>query len=111
MEVDVSEHDRELSEIEERMRSTADDKLEALVVARQAVDALANAVGGAVVEPASEPLPGEWYQRAAILNLGVIGVRSARGCMTLIASGYEPEAQGLKRRMSEVCARIGAVTD
>lgn len=109
--METGDIEEQFSRTEEELRHAADAELEPLSVARHATKALASAVNGTSIPVAPEPAPPDWYLRAAILNLCLIALRSARGCLVLIASGYEPEAQGLKRRVSEVYARMGAVVD
>ena len=103
--------DQPFQTAEHKFRETADADLEALAVARHATAALAGAVAGTQIEPAGDPAPPAWYLRSAILNLSVVALRSARGCMILVSSGYEPEAQGLKRRVSEIHSYVSAVLD
>ena len=107
----ISGMDVRYSRQETALRESADQDLGAFAVTRAATGKLAEAIDGAFIPLAPEPAPPEWYLRAAILNLCVVGLRSSRACMSLIACGYEPEAQGLKRRVMEVCARIGAVLE
>ena len=78
-------------------------------MARRATAALALAIDGAEFANAPEPAPPEYYLKSAVLNLSVVGLRAARGCMQLVRAGYEPEALGLKRKLLEVHARIAAV--
>ena len=93
------------------LRATAPDELPALAIARSATEALALALDGAAVPAAEDPAPPAYYARSALLLLCTLGLRTARAALVVIASGYEPEAHGLKRRLSEIHARAQAVAD
>lgn len=103
--------DHRFREAERHLLESADSDLDALVVARAATAALESGLAGATVEMAPEPAPPSWYVRAALLSLAVIVMRSARACMLVVSVGYEPEAHGLKRRLSEAHARAMAFVD
>lgn len=96
---------------EASLRATARQDLPALAIARSATEALAVALDGAAVPPAGEPPPPAYYAASALLMLSTMGLRTARAALIVIASGYEPEAHGLKRRLSEIHARAQAVAD
>ena len=91
------------------LRATALNDLAALPVARSATDALAVSLQGAAVPGAPDPAPPSYYARSALLLLSTLGLRTARAAIVVIASGYEPEAHGLKRRLSEIHARAQAI--
>jgi hypothetical protein len=87
----------------------ADADLSASRVARSATEALITALAGAeVVLPGDDPPP-SYFMRSAILLLAAIGLRTARACLLVIGAGYEPEAQALKRRLSEIHMRAEAI--
>lgn len=102
---------RSFDGLERRLAASADSELPALGVARSATEALTSAVDGASVEPGGDAPAPSYYMRSAVLLLAVMGLRTARACLLVIAAGYEPEAHGLKRRLSEVHARAQAVLD
>jgi hypothetical protein len=94
---------------EQALAATATEQLPALAVASSATEALELALEGAHVEPVQEAASPSYFVRSAILLLSSIALRSARAIMLVVAAGYEPEAHGLKRRLSEVHARAQAV--
>lgn len=96
-------------DFERELLGSADRQLPALSVARSAAEALETALEGASVEPPSEDPPPSYFARSALLLLAIIGLRTARSCLLVISAGYEPEAHGLKRRLSEAHARAQAV--
>lgn len=57
------------------------------------------------------PVPIAIYLQSAVLNLGILSIRTARALRLVVSFGYEPEAHGLKRRLSEAHARVGAIVD
>jgi hypothetical protein len=93
---------------EQAARSEAATLLAALPVAKYATEMLSSAIEGATIPAAPVPTPPSWYVRAATGLLAIIGLRTARGCILLVESAYWPEAQALKRRLSEVHARAQA---
>jgi len=96
-------------DLEARRRADAVGRLPVLELARRATDVLAGAIEGASIPPAPDPAPSSYYRRSATMLLAVIGLRTARACILVVESGYWPEAQALKRRLSEVHARAQAV--
>ena len=85
--------------------------LAALSVARRATEALADAIKGATIDPATEDPPASYDIRSAMLVLSVLGLRTARACMLVVSAGYWPESHGLKRRLSEIHARAQAISE
>lgn len=94
---------------ESRLRAAAGDDLGAYPLAARATGMLGEIVARTTVATAPEPAPPNWYRRAAIFNLCVVALRAARSCMTLVASGYEPEALGPKRTLMEAYALVQAI--
>lgn len=95
---------------ERNLLATADEHLSALPVARSATEALMSVVDGAAVEPADDDAPPSYFVRCALLLLSAMALRTARAILLVVSAGYEPEAQGLKRRLSEIHARALAVS-
>lgn len=91
------------------LRATADQELGAFPIAESATQALALSIRGATIPPAADPPPPSYFMRSALLLLATMGLRTARAILVVVASGYEPEAHGLKRRLSEIHARAQAV--
>ena len=94
---------------ERHLLAEADDLLPALAIARQATECLGAMVEGVTVPPAPDSAPPSYYAKSATLMLAVIALRTGRACMLVVSAGYMPEAHGLKRRLSEVHARIQAI--
>lgn len=103
----------EFDRAEERLRDTADEELAALGVVRQATEALSWALAQSDMPPApeGEPLPAAHAVGTALLFLGVMAHRAVRAAMALIAVGYEPEALGLKRLLTEIHARVKTIIE
>jgi hypothetical protein len=102
---------RRLDDLEQRMSARARKELETLDIFDRATLTLASILEGLNVPFHDGPAPVEVYLRSAILNLGVIAMRTARALRSVVGVGYEPEAHGLKRRLSEAHSRVGAVVD
>jgi hypothetical protein len=90
---------------------TSEKDLDAMALARSATEALVAALGGATVEARGDDASPGYFVRAALLLLSTMALRTARAALLVISAGYEPEAQGLKRRLSEIHVRAQAVTD
>jgi hypothetical protein len=80
-------------------------------VFHRATATLAVVLEGTDVPFHPDPAPAEIQMKSAVLNLSALALRTARAAGVVICSGYEPEAQGLKRRLSEAYARLGAVVN
>jgi hypothetical protein len=101
---------RTLDRVESSMRARSREQLETLGLFGRATTLLGTVLEGLDVPFHPNPAP-EVHFRSAILNLCVLALRSARAAAILIRSGYEAEAHGLKRRVSEAHARVGAIVD
>lgn len=93
------------------LRATAPSQLEAIAIAKSATEALAVSLQGASIPEAPDPAPPSYYAKSALLLLCTLGLRTARAAILVIASGYEPEAHGLKRRLTEIHTRAQAIVD
>jgi hypothetical protein len=99
----------DLDRVEAQLRDEAPAILQAMPLARRCTEVLAGAIEGCSIPAVEEPAPPSYYARAATMLLSVIGLRTARACLIVVESGYWTEAQGLKRRLSEVHARAQAI--
>jgi hypothetical protein len=99
----------DLDRVEASLNDLAETDLAAFGVARHSTVVLARALDGSAVPATSEPVAPTYYIQSATLVLCSLGLRTARAALRVIASGYEPEAHGLKRRLSEIHARTRAV--
>jgi hypothetical protein len=102
--------DYTLTEMEALLRDRAAGDLDALDIFERSTTTLAFMLQGLHVPPHPDPAPPTVHIKSAVLNLSVIALRSARAVGVLVCSGYEPEAQSSKRRLSEAHARLQAVT-
>lgn len=91
------------------LRATVSEELGAWQIAHDASEALSIALHGTTILPEAEPQRPSYFVRSALLLLATMGLRTARAALIVIASGYEPEAHGLKRRLSEIHARAQAL--
>jgi hypothetical protein len=96
---------------EKFLSERAPDDLPALELTDVASDVL-----GVVMErielPDVEGVPDDaWIQTKAVVYLGLLAGRSARGAAALLRCGYDSEALLFKRRLDEIHARIQRVTD
>ncbi|CAA9540841.1 MAG: hypothetical protein AVDCRST_MAG91-3843 [uncultured Sphingomonadaceae bacterium] len=96
--------------IERHRLEEAAQRLPALALAGRVTDRLAEVLTGAHI-PDPEPPDAMYYRRSAILVMAVLGLRTARACMLVVAHGYWVESHGLKRRLSEAHARLQAIVD
>jgi hypothetical protein len=95
---------------ERRLLENATATLPALAVAKHTTEVLAEMIAATTIPPVAEQEPpSSYYKRVASLQLSVIALRTARACFLVISAGYMPEAQALKRRLSEAHARAQAV--
>lgn len=93
------------SEEEEELADSAPGALECLQIARLGAATLADALCRAPAPPRTEHPSAAFYRQVAVLQLGALAVRSALGLIVLVTHGYEAEAHGLKRRLSEAFSR------
>jgi hypothetical protein len=96
---------------EQFLRERAEIDLPELSLADVTADVL-----GKVLERVRLPeLEGEpsddWIKTKALMYLGVLAGRSLRSVVVLLRSGYDSEALVFKRRLDEITARVGRVTD
>ena len=98
---------------ETRLRESAETDLPVLAVLREATDALIWSLFQSEMPPHedSRPVPPEHYVGTALLFLGVMGLRAARATTAVIAAGYESEAFGLKRLLTEIHSRTKAIIE
>jgi hypothetical protein len=97
---------------EEQLRATSASDLAVLDVVRQATDALMWSLSRSEMAPSEEDPPApSHYVGSALFILAVLGLRTTRAIVTLISSGYEPEALGLKRSLTEVHSRVKAIVE
>jgi hypothetical protein len=96
--------------VEGALRASVWIDLPAYQVANAASEALLWVINRAGVEPfEGEKPPASYWRAKALLYLGVIGVRTTRAAMAVIASGYEAETMGFKRTLMEVQSRAQRV--
>lgn len=95
---------------EKQFADTADEELgEPLRLARAAVGYLADGLWHIEVPEPADPAKARWAHQAAVFGLCAIGIRSARAVILLVRTGWEPEAHGPMRRLSEAYLRCAAV--
>lgn len=83
------------------------DLAEPLVLANAATGCLAHLAWHLEVpESPVDPMPTRVAQRAAVLGLTLIGIRTSRALILLVRCGWEVEAHGLKRRLTESRLRV-----
>ncbi|HEX3173591.1 MAG TPA: hypothetical protein VHQ43_05160 [Solirubrobacterales bacterium] len=96
---------------EETLRRTATAEIGALPVAEQAGEFLADALRNAPVRPSPEGekrMPAEFRQQA-LWMMGVQSFRALRAALGIIASGYDDQAVGHVRLISELHGRARKV--
>jgi hypothetical protein len=99
--------------LEGAMRSTVWVDLPAYRVVNGASEALLWVVSRASVPPHEgdgEP-PAAYWRSKALLYLGLLGVRTTRAAMAVVAAGYEAESMTYKRALMEVHSRARRVVD
>jgi len=96
---------------EQELAVVAVRDLNFLKLARLAAATLADALARVPAPETTEPLAASAYRQLAALQLGALAVRSTLGLAVLVSNGYEVEAHGLKRRLSEVFNRAQLVAD
>src|SRR4051794_31423245 len=89
------------------MRASAREQLDMLGVFHRSTTTLGAVLEGVEVPLHERPAPPDVDLKSALLNLGVLALRTARAGGVLIRSGYELEANGLLRRIREAHARGG----
>ncbi len=100
----------DFASIEDRLRATADAELEVLSVATRAAGTLAHLLHAVQIPRIGSGSPAHDLRLATQFQLAALGVRSARSVITLIVTGYEMEALGHKRRLSEATFHAEAVS-
>jgi hypothetical protein len=95
---------------EEALAADAAGSLHCLDIARLSAATLADALWQMPAPPRPKEPTGGFYRKVALLQLGALTVRSTRALAVLVTHGYEAEAHGLKRRLSEVFNRAQVVT-
>ena len=90
---------------EEALRASAPGSLEFLGLARRGVGFLADLLFKTPPPERTDEPTADFYRQIALFQLGALAVRSGLAVVTLVTHGYEPEAHGPKRRLSEAFTR------
>jgi hypothetical protein len=95
------------------LRAAVWRELPAYPVADAVTEALLWVLNRAGYESPEDPEnpPASYWRAKALLYLGVLGVRTTRAAMAVLAAGYEAESMTYKRTLTEVHSRARRVFD